>query len=368
LDISSVKLETTNTWTSSAIVGSVFSPFVVEGKGPCTGGDGGDGGDGADGGDGGDGGDGCMCTGGEGSGSTCSSDCELEFKTCVNEGPGYDQCVSELRAGTGRLGDVCVSNCKTTCRMCHAPSPPPPRASGVCSLACEKEFDVCAEEGPGYTTCVSEVNSATGRLGAVCQAGCTLTDEMKTHDHSKCRKACDVEFNLCVVHGPGFAACKSEFESRPSASPLTSACDSGCAMSDTMLAQNDASKSTCPEACINEFKFCMSEGPGLVECVYEIRAQIEPLKSVCPRDCRITDEMETYVAPSPPPFPPSHTCSESCESEFRVCAMHAEGATAVAKCSACRSEINSQPAGSPLVEKGCSINCVYTDAMKELCP
>ena len=44
---------------------------------------------------------------GRGVGEPCSSDCATEFGHCTAEGPGYDDCLKELRAGTGTLGSVC---------------------------------------------------------------------------------------------------------------------------------------------------------------------------------------------------------------------------------------------------------------------
>jgi hypothetical protein len=191
---------------------------------------------------------------------------------------------------------------------------------------------------------------------------------MKAHDHANCRKGCEVEFNLCVVHGPGYADCMQEFTDRQPGSPLTQACDEGCTPTTTMTAHNDDGKPNCEAACAFEFKICISEGPGLVACVYELRDQQNPLAAVCDRDCHITNDMQTYVAPSPPPFPPVHECSRSCAAEFFVCAQHADGATQADKCANCKSEMQSLPAESPLFAAGCSFNCQYTTGMAAVCP
>jgi len=221
---------------------------------------------------------------------------------------------------------------------------------------------VCADEGPGYTKCVEELRDGQFRLGAVCQKTCTLSDQMKDHDHSLCRKHCAIEFNLCVNDGPGYDACVSELGTLPEGSPLASVCDVGCALTQGMKNQNDEDQAVCSANCRKEFKICVSEGPGAVQCAYEIRNGIAPLASLCDANCKITSSMMTFTAPSPPPFPPVHDCSKSCETEYGVCVEYNPGG-----CAACNQEMNDLPEGSPLVEKGCSRGCNPTATMQSWC-
>jgi len=300
----------------------------------------------------------------------CSDSCADEFKVCVTESANsYAQCLSQLRAGSGRLGDACGNKqCEVTSEMAtlesiSSPSPPQARGGGLCSFACEKEFAICSDEGPGYSECVEELRDGTFRLGALCDPGCTLSDAMKEHDHSRCRKHCEIEFNVCVNHGPGYDACVTELNDSPAGSPLTRVCTAGCELTQAMKNQDDQGQAVCSEDCREEFKICASEGPGAVQCAYEIRKGIPPLGPLCDAKCKITSDMMTFTAPSPPPFPPVHECSSSCQAEFGVCVEYNPGG-----CSACRHEIDQQPEGSPLVEKGCSKGCTSTAAMQEWCP
>jgi len=300
----------------------------------------------------------------------CTQQCVDELTVCVTESHNtWAQCMQELRDGAGRLGDACGNKqCAETPEMTAlktlASSPPPPsRDASLCSVNCEKEFVVCCDEGPGYAKCVEEIRGSTGPLGELCDATCTLSDKMVQQDHVRCRTRCEKEFNICVNDGGiGYDACVQELTDFPEGSPLTKVCVEGCEMTASMLAQNDATSAACSEDCRDEFKICASEGPGAVTCAYEIRTGIGPLADKCDTNCKISTAMMAYVAPSPPPFPPVHECSASCETEFRVCVTHNEGG-----CNACTQELSEFPDDSPLVEAGCSRNCQLTATMNEWC-
>jgi len=231
-----------------------------------------------------------------------------------------------------------------------------------CSQECADEFAVCADHGPGYSICVEEIQRKEFRLGSVCRRDCELTTAMLAHEHSMCRHSCEHEFNLCVIEGPGYAECLKEVTNPPVYSPLRRKCDNGCTPTTVMLSYDDQQKPTCSAACRTEFQACVSRGGGLTECVHELRQQIGPLASVCEVGCKITAEMMSATAPSPPPFPPTHTCTKRCEDEFGVCVQHNPGG-----CNACNEELNKLPPSSPLLAKGCSHGCVSTAHMRQLC-
>jgi len=233
-----------------------------------------------------------------------------------------------------------------------------------CSSPCEDEFAICADHGPGYTLCVQEIRRKLFRLGEICRRDCDLTDKMKAHYHGKCRHECEKEFNLCVVEGPGYDRCKEELQLALPHSPLTAKCDTNCELTDTMKSYAASVQQTdCSAACEKEFYRCKTEGPGVVGCIWEIREGIGPLSTVCAPTCKISEEMMNMEAPSPPPFPPANECIRSCEVEFHECIKYNPSG-----CDACDAEMVALPYGSPLTEKGCTSNCHYTSKMREWCP
>ena len=94
------------------------------------------------------------------------------------EGPGYDQCVVELRGATGPLSGPCADDCTLTPTM-EAQN----ATANVCSAACANEFVVhcLPHHSPnGCSQCRSEINSQTGPLATVCAANCVDTASMTT--------------------------------------------------------------------------------------------------------------------------------------------------------------------------------------------
>ena len=233
-----------------------------------------------------------------------------------------------------------------------------------CATACEDEFALCADHGPGYTVCVQEIRRKLFRLGNVCRRDCDLTDKMKAHYHGKCRHGCEKEFNLCVVEGPGYDRCIEELQLALPHSPLTEKCDANCELTDMMKSYDlSVQQTNCSSACMTEFYRCKAEGAGVVTCIFELRKGTGPLSAVCEPKCKISEAMMNLAAPSPPPFPPAHECIRSCEVEFHECVKYNPGG-----CDACDAEMVALPFGSPLTEKGCTSNCHYSPQMREWCP
>ena len=166
----------------------------------------------------------------------CRLACEREFQICVTEGPGYDRCVVELTQGIAPLaaaGNPCVQGCIKTATMTALSGGDAP-----CTAACATEFLHCCAEGPGYHSCVQELRSGQYALGAVCVAGCALTSTMTAQAPAtnECSAACATEFvTKCMPHHTpnGCTQCRSEIDA--STGPLSALCVPQCTDAPSMV-------------------------------------------------------------------------------------------------------------------------------------
>ena len=161
----------------------------------------------------------------------CTAACAREFSVCVSEGPGYATCVQELTDGTAPLagsGNPCVQGCTMTAEMTALGGG---GNAAACSAACETEFLTCCNEGPGYDQCVVELRGATGPLSGPCADDCTLTPTMEAQNATAnvCSAACANEFVVhCLPHHSpnGCSQCRSEINSQTG--PLATVCAANC--------------------------------------------------------------------------------------------------------------------------------------------
>ena len=296
-------------------------------------------------------------------GSTCTALCQSEFESCVNFGPGYDTCLSELTAMTGPLASKCSSGCTPTDAMTALGG-----ASIDCNAACESEFNTCVSFGPGYATCASELAANTGPLAGACPRGCTPTGTMTAlggAGDGSCSGSCAVEFGVCVSAGPGYAVCQQEFTD--GSGPLGSVCTAGCTQTAAMIALNPdgPGAGACSTACASEFPLCVQHGPGYAACAQEIVAGTGPLvqTGACVMGCTLTDTMAALdPASGSGPLP----CSATCVGEFGNCVRfsspvgEANHATRYANCLA---EITS---GTGILASFCITGCTATSVMTDL--
>lgn len=306
----------------------------------------------------------------------CSSSCAAEFQNCVNY-KSYAECNQERIAHTGPLANVCKKDCTATTAMVSmaskpAPSPPPfppPRAAGSCSADCEAEFATCCDHGPGYTACLQEIRNSppSSPLAPLCSSSCTLTAAMLAHNHGMCSKSCEREFNLCVTEGPGYATCLTELNANDGNSRLTAACTNDCTPTSVMTALANTG-GACSSACETEFSNCVHNGPGYGTCVTELRTADPnvPLHTVCDAQCTFTATMLALEADT------GALCTGGCGEEFvKHCVPYKMAASTGAMtldqaCNSCRTEIDADM--SPLKDQGCLPGCANNQAMIEKCP
>jgi len=130
----------------------------------------------------------------------CLSACEREFTLCVTEGPGFDACKSELDGNNpdSRLTAACANGCTPTAAMMGLQS----SSKSACTAACANEFANCVNHGPGYADCVTELREGKAPLGDVCDQQCQFTGSMtalaSNPADGSCTNACAEEFLNCV--------------------------------------------------------------------------------------------------------------------------------------------------------------------------
>ena len=118
---------------------------------------------------------------GDAGGTQCPSACETEFLHCCAEGPGYTQCVAELRAAQGPLAATCPDpSCALTPAM---QSQDPGSGTPPCTAACAGEFvtHCLPHHAPnGCSQCRAEINQQVGPLSQHCTPGCQDTPSMSS--------------------------------------------------------------------------------------------------------------------------------------------------------------------------------------------
>jgi len=167
----------------------------------------------------------------------CLSACEKEFTLCVTEGPGYDACLSELNgnAADSRLTAACANGCTPTAAMLGLQS----SSKSACTTACANEFENCVQHGPGYADCVTELREGKKPLGDVCDQQCQFTASMtalaSNPADGSCTNACADEFLNCVEYktnnppangDSACASCTKEINDNPQ--PNTPLKEVGC--------------------------------------------------------------------------------------------------------------------------------------------
>ena len=236
----------------------------------------------------------------------CSVACLHELHLCINFGPGIDSCKAELAQGIGPLALVCVPGCIRHERPLP-PLPPLPPPTG-CSTSCAAEFVVCVRDGPGYAACSEQLAAGTGPLSTSCATGCAPTAEMAALNSaaatSFCSAGCASEFDQCVRLGPGYTTCVSDMNA--GAGPLGLVCRSGCTLTTAMVALNEGRRQLtqaagssgasgaaeeCSFACVTEFFGCARSGPGYAACRRQLDASTGPLAALCAPRCSDTASM-----------------------------------------------------------------------------